>query len=461
MSKHDDGKRGTSRRNLIKYMTFAGAALGLPRWKVFEVMERSQGKAFAAEAACSPTNRSVHIVAGNGGFAWFQLLWPHVDVAAAMNANFAFHAPGQDTAAPGTDKPLRLGPQAPWKNLAGQRQVSAFMAGSNETHTNTPTTSSTVAANTGLFAVCAAIQSVNPTLIPVIAVGNAPAGAANGAPRVSRVNSPDAIVQLFNSAASRAGGALEIPADATVFDANYKGLLALNAAANRPAMIAPFATGKSASGLLGRNLASLLAPSAADMGRYGINAGTQTKIADIGKTLMITAKAFKMGLTSSVILPAMGDDPHGAFANMQNLVQTVTQLGKVLDAFMVDLAATPDPSCTGSTLADTLVLSIHGDTPKDPLNRGGWPDGTPGNSNWIYALGAGWLRSGWHGGVLRNGTTQGFDPATGNTANRSAASTAMAASAAIAYAVTKGDALRVKDFYNGESYSGIVRPNQL
>ena len=34
-------------------------------------------------------------------------------------------------------------------------------------------------------------------------------------------------------------------------------------------------------------------------------------------------------------------------------------------------------------------MTIHGDTPKNPLDRGGWPDGTPDNSNWMYVLGAG------------------------------------------------------------------------
>ena len=36
-----------------------------------------------------------------------------------------------------------------------------------------------------------------------------------------------------------------------------------------------------------------------------------------------------------------------------------------------------------------MVMTIHGDTPKDPLQRGGWPDGTQRNSNWVYVLGNG------------------------------------------------------------------------
>jgi hypothetical protein len=211
-----------SRRALIKYSMFVGAALGLPRWKVFEVLESAGGRALAAEAACATTNRSVHIIAGTGGFAWFQLLWPHNDVAAAGNPNFAFHAPGEQTLAPDTDKPLTLGPEAPWKTISGRRQVTALMAGENETHTDQPTSSSTVATGVSLFAASASLQSVNPTLVPVIAVDNVPFGTAAGAPRPARVGDADGMVELFNSAASRMGGVLADRAHGELYVASYR-----------------------------------------------------------------------------------------------------------------------------------------------------------------------------------------------------------------------------------------------
>ncbi len=131
---------------------------------------------------------------------------------------------------------------------------------------------------------------------------------------------------------------------------------------------------------------------------------------------LVTAKAFALGLTSSVVLPAMEDDPHGAFNDMNALRTVTTQLGKILDGFMGDLAAVPDTSCGGTTLADNLVMTIHGDTPKNPLDRGGWPDGTPQNSNWIYVYGNGLLKTGWHGGVDADGTVRGWSPTTGEDA---------------------------------------------
>lgn len=451
-----------TRRDLIKYSMFVGAALGLPRWKVFEVLEITGGKALAAEAACATTNRSVHLVAGDGGFAWFQLLWPHNDVAAAGNANFAFHAPGMQKLATGTDKTLTFGPEAPWQGFLPHRQVTALMAGNNETHTQQPNSASTVAANTSMVAACAALQTANPTLVPVIAVDNAPFGNATGAPRAARVNDADAIVELFNSVASRAGGALSNASDAALFEAHYKGFLALHAAAGRPTTVRPFATGKVAANLLGKNLADQLRPTTDDLTRYGINGATANKLVQIARTLIITAKAFKMGLTSCVVLPAMRDDPHGAFNDLNNLRSTVGALGKILDQFMADLMATDDPTCAGSKIGENTVITVHGDTPKTPLNRSGWPDGTPQNSNWMYVLGAGYLRTGWFGGIDRNGTVFGYNPATGADVQGMASSTtAMASSAAALFAVAKGDMRRVADFYRGTEITGIVRPQDM
>src|SRR5260370_23272562 len=57
-------------------------------------------------------------------------------------------------------------------------------------------------------------------------------------------------------------------------------------------------------------------------------------------------------------------------------VQTCALPISFLDEFMNDCNATPDPSCTARNLSDSVVMTIHGDTPKDPTNNNGWPDGT-------------------------------------------------------------------------------------
>lgn len=452
-----DAHTALGRRELIRWSLYAGAALGLSQWKVLEVLERGGGRALAQDAACAVSNRSLHIVAGTGGMAWFNLLWPHNDVAAAGRDDFSFHAPGEITMARGTDKPLTLGPETPWRGLAGNRQVTAFLAGRNQTHTRTPDSNVTVAMGTDLFAACAAVQTANPTLVPVIAVDDAPYRSAQGAPRVSRVGSADDIVSLFDSAASRAGGLLATTGNAELYASAYSTFLGLRAAAGRSTQRTANAVGVGASRLLGRNLATALRPTAADFVRYGITDASRSVNRELANGLITAAKAFVMGLTSSVILPAFRDDPHGAFNDMTTLRRNAREMGAMLDAFLADLMAADDATCAGTKVGENVVVSIHGDTPKNPLERSNWPDGTPGDSNWCYVLGAGHLKTGWFGGVRRDGSVVGWNPTTGADApDATSASLSSPAAAAILYAVTKGDIRRTSDFYRGADIGGVV-----
>src|SRR5262249_14236422 len=160
--------------------------------------------------------------------------------------------------------------------------------------------------------------------------------------------------------------------------AYYKAFLGLNAAAGRQTLAKPMSTGKVAANLLGKNLSAALTPSAADNTMYGLTAGTPTAVLEIALALITAVKAFQLGLTSSLVIPAFRDDPHGLFAGGDTQPQqSAAMLGKVLDGFMAHAATVPDPSCSSKTLADTIVMTVHGDTPKTPINRNGWPDGTP------------------------------------------------------------------------------------
>src|SRR4051812_6630234 len=84
--------RGDSRRTFLRLVGAAGAAMALERSKVLNYLFDQGGSALADPASCSTTNRSVHIIGGNGSVAWFQLLWPHLDVAASNNPTFAYHS---------------------------------------------------------------------------------------------------------------------------------------------------------------------------------------------------------------------------------------------------------------------------------------------------------------------------------------------------------------------------------
>lgn len=451
---------GNARRKFLRWTTAMGAVLALDRSKVLNVISDSAGSAMADDAACAATNRSVHLVAGDGGFAWFQLLWPHVAIAKAGNDGFAFHSNGNITDATDTDKPFVYAPESPWQKLDKRRRISAFMAGTNQTHTPTPGSAATLGNGVSMLAAAAAIQRQTPSLLPVIAVTPLNFGAAPGAPQIATVNNAQGMVQLFDSAASKE--TLSVANDASLFEAYYKAFVGLNAAAGRPTWARPLRTGKTSANFLGKNLAAQLAPTADDLARYNINQGTQNKLEQIALSFITTAKAFKLGLTQSVMMPVMRDDPHGAFNDMNNLRGTVAQLGKMFNEFMNDLIAIPDPVCSARSLADNIVMTVHGDTPKNPRDRGGWPDGTPNNSNWLYVMGNGHLKTGWFGGVKADGSTDGFDPATGNVVpDQQSNATSAAAGAAVAFAVSKGDMRRVQDFYSGPSIAGIVNMNAV
>ncbi|MFO0755742.1 MAG: twin-arginine translocation signal domain-containing protein [Byssovorax sp.] len=450
---------GSSRRNFLRFTAAAGAVLALDRSKVLDVIADTGGTAMADEASCSANCRSVHIVAGDGGFAWFQLLWPHVEIATSGNDNFAFHAKGQQVKAD-TDKAFYYAPESPFQKLDKGKQISAFMAGTNQTHTPTPGSAATLGAGQSMLATVAAIQRATPSLLPVIGIDPVDFGNAPGAPDIAKVGNADGLVQLFNSAASQA--ILAAPKDAALFEAYYKAFLGMNKAASRPTWSRQLRTGKASANFLGKNLAAQLAPNDDDLARYGINDGTPTKLSEIGRALITAAKAFRLGLTQSLILPAMRDDPHGAFQDMNALRKTVGSLGKFLDEFMGDLGDQQDPVCTSRSLADNVVITVHGDTPKDPRNMNGWPDGTPGNANWLYVMGNGHLKTGWFGGVKADGNVSGFDPSSGNEVpGKPASDTSAAAGAAVAFAVAKRDMKRVRDFYTGPSIDGIVNTTPL
>ncbi len=463
MAKHPftkrEEERHVTRRALIKWSLAAGAALGVSRAKVFDILEGTAGRDVAMAAAERSVARSVHLVAGAGGLAWFQLLWPHVEVAMANNNNFAWHKPGQASLIAGTAKPLAKGPDTPFANLSADRQMTCFTCGTNETHTLQPRTTAELN-NVNIFSIASALQTATSAVLPLITVGNdVVAIGASGGVTPSKVGTPDGIVQLFDSAASRAGGLLAKTTDAGLYRAHYDALIQLNRAGNRSTTRGSYVTARGAAQFLGTNLSSKLAVQPADLVRYGIDGGTRANVTQMARTLIIAVKAFKMGLTNSIVAPAMTGDTHTAFSSGD--VNTIpAQMKKVFDAFMTDLTTTIDDATTRS-LADDTVLTICGDTPHNALDRNGWPDPTPGNTNMVYVWSAGHLKSGWFGQVKANGTAEGFD-ANGNAAPYNGANTAKYAMASIAYAIAKRDERAISAFANGLTISGrFGNPKQV
>jgi hypothetical protein len=445
--------RGPGRRDFLRWSTVIAAALGLERANFLNVLNDSAGTALADTASGSTTMKSVHLIGDNGGLSWFTQLFPYPDIAKAGASGTAFYGTPTTVTAAATDYPSVYGTYSPFQKLSKAKQMSTFVVGTNETHTKTPT-SALALGTSNLLAVASAIQTASPSLLPVMAITPFSFGTAAGAATPATVANAAGLLDLFNSAASQT--LLKLPADAAVGESYYKAFLDLNAASQRVSVQPVYATGRVATNLLAKNLASQLAMTTADQARYGLTANTPTTVSEIGTAMCTAVKAFALGLTNCLVLPAMQDDPHGAFADVATLNSNVQTLGMIFDAFMADCMALPDPSGGSDTLGDNVVITITGDTPKDALTASGWPDNTASNHNLLYVMGNGYLKTGWLGNLGTDGTLTTWDVNTGAAGTLTSAALATYGTSAAAYAVAKGDARRVQDFNGTPPAASIV-----
>ena len=107
-----DEQYQVGRRALMKWTIAAGAALGVSRSKVFEILEKTGGRDLAFAATEKTATFSFHCEAGNGGLAHFTQLWPFPGVAKA-NGTPSYTYPGQAQLLAGTAKPFYVGPATP------------------------------------------------------------------------------------------------------------------------------------------------------------------------------------------------------------------------------------------------------------------------------------------------------------------------------------------------------------
>lgn len=453
LSKRDE-KHELTRRALIKWSIAAGAALGVSRSKIYEILERTAGKDVAFAASAQLINRTFDIEFGNGSLSWMTQFWPFPAIAAAATPNnsLAWAFPGQQTVVQGTDRPLTIGPQTPWAKLPAAKQVTCFLCGNNETHTNFAQSTNSIAGNS-LLASNAALQAALPAIIPTVTVGQGTTiGTAPGATTAANVGNAAGVVDLFNSVASRAGGLLANSNDAQLYKAYYQGFIQLNRAANRPTTNIGYTTATSAAQFLGTNLSSKLSVTPEDEARYGITGATRSTVKALGDAMIVAVKAFSLGLTNGFVVPAMRDDPHGAFDN-NDVAVVPAQLKGVFDGFMTDLQNTLDAN-TQKPLADNIVITMKGDTFKSPTNKAGWGDGTPQNTNLVYVYSAGQLLSGWFGDISATGAVQGVG-ADGKLTTYNGTNTAKYALASVLYATAIGDDRAIQNLAGGVQVSGI------
>lgn len=478
---------GTSRRRFLKTMAACAAGLGVSRVGFLNYLSDLGGSALADDAACDKTNRSVHLVCGGGSYAWMHLLWPLLEVARANNPAYSYQGDDPNSPNKGFEhfsggRSFYYGPEAPcidWttKQPKSNRAMTGFMAGVTATHDDAPLLETMVVDGdhmngTSALAAAAAIQRQMSTLLPSIGVSPFMFGTATGAPSIAAVPSAGAMIDLFNSAASRA--VLLAQNDKALFETYYKALLGLREVAVRPTGARQVDVMKSAANVVGLNLAATLTPTEDDYTNYGLTEmlndggftqGARNRLENLAISLMVTKKAMAEGLTSQVIVglaPAKDGangftDPHGAWDDLTVLRRTVYFMGRFIDAFFSDLEAAMDPSCSAKTLADRVIFTVHGDQPHDPFKRAGaWPDSTPGGTNWVYAMGNGFLKPGWFGNGKPDKTCEGWDPTTGDVKPHNELEAAHAASAAILYAVANGDMLQVAPFYKGPAIDAVI-----
>lgn len=351
--------------------------------------------------------RTVYIVGAPGSLAWFTLVWPLPAVITGFQAGYAYDDPSLAMAVVATAEHPLYARHGLWAEVP-RAQPSAILAGFNETHTSAPITMVQVG---GKFVIAAGVEAQHALAAPLPALGFTPP--TSYVPDLPLAADVDAAVAALRTVTT---------------------VSAATEAALRPDPV---------------TLASW----------YG--ASPSVTNARLAERLLFTANAFRAGLIGTVLIQ-VADDPHGAFID-GIATPSADQLVGILHGFEVELAGATEPACRVDgapvALADNVVVVVLGDTPKDSFTAFGWPDGTPGNSNWMYVRSNGYLRPGWFGSITNDVAGRiGFDPATGMLSDAATqADDAAAADRALLYAITRGDTAAVDAFAPGP-YQGLVVP---
>ncbi len=357
--------------------------------------------------------RTVHIVAGNGGLAWFTLAWPVPAVITANNPSYSYDDVTLASQVPGTEAghPLyarRIGARILLDGTGTHPQPSVFVAGTNQTHTNSPQTTQVGAVE--IIAAGAALQGGLDAPVPVVMIGSLPYGPATDAPMPAVGSDIEDAISAINE-------------------------------------VTPLSAEVEAS----------LRPTNATLASWGIDGSTPASFATLARNLLFAANAFRLGLVSTVVIPGTNDDPHSAFDG-GTAPQRADLLTKILDGFYTELAAHSEGTCGHNgpplSLADNVVLVVSGDTFKNPFDRAGWGDGTPGGANLLYVRSNGYLKPGWFG-ALTPGTRTNFDPDTGAPTALGAVPATNAARLGLLFAISRGDTAAVTAV-SSAPYGGLV-----
>lgn len=340
--------------------------------------------------------RYIQIVGGNGGLAWFTLLWPAPAVIQSFDAaNFAFDDPSFVTEIlTDSSHPLYsrlINDEALFKGKGKAPHPSVLVAGKDDAHVTSPGEIMTSSTGITVAAEAAALQvSMRPTVGAIVVSTAGPYGQAPGAP------APVAVGDV-------SGMAAVLPATAAVTQDQ--------------------------------------------MSRYFAGSTTTAGSTALGTALALAANAFRDNALGTLIVSAYNDDPHGAWT-MGNGVATnrADEITRILNALETDLASTMEPTCGHDnqpiSLADNTVIAIIGDTYKNPFVRTNWQDGTPANSNLLFLRSNGFVTPGWFGRLDDATTIRNFNPADGSQSAFGPGVDPLATAAVNAatfYAISRGD----------------------
>jgi hypothetical protein len=458
------GLGGSSRRDFIRGVFAAGAALGLGPLRALEMLEKTGGSALADQAA---PFYMVNIILGTGALARATVLWPVPMVVEQNQPDFAIDGRDRFQKAALQNGRTLYNRVVDGQPLFAKKPWTVFVAGVSNAHSAFPSFNGnsvqiTQNGNANLFSAASQLQNALHALIPAIGVQNGGQSpnynpAVPGASAPSVVPNGSAMVGLFSSAASQLDSRLKPDSNQALFRQYHTAFLGLARWAGRPTYERVRGDVGTAMGLVTKNLASELAVKPGQVAQWGGSiAQTDDRLRAITEVLIVTANAFRLGLTAQVTLPAFNDDPHGAFAG--NPTELFDGFGRSLQSFQGALDNTQDPVQSQKRVGDRLVMTLSGDTTKDPFQRSGWPDGTPGGSNMLFVQSAGWLPGGWVGDVTPNSRVN-WDPTTGkNDPNQPTGLCTSAACGAVLYAVSGGSKDAVRPFYNGP-LDGITNQN--
>lgn len=459
----DTGLRGTSRRDFIRGVFAASAALGLGPTRAFDILDKMGGSALADVGTPA---FMVNIVLGTGALSRATVIFPVPRIVEQNQGDYAIDGPQRFRRIMLANGRKLYSRVVDGKPVFEKRPFTVMVAGSAQAHSTFPgfngnTVQITQDGGGNIFSAASVIQRSLNALIPAIGIqrnGQSPnfAPVAAGAPAPSLVPDGQAMVDLFSSAASRLMTRLAPSSNQELFRQYHTAFMGLTQWAERPTYERARGDSRTALGLVVKNLATELAVKSGQVADWGGQvAQTDARLKALTEALIVTANAFRLGLCAQVTLPAFNDDPHGAFAG--NPTDLFDGLARVLQRFQSELDNTPDPTNPGKKIGDRVVLTMSGDTPKNPYQRNGWPDGTPGGMNLLFVQGAGLLQPGWIGDVQPNARVN-WDPVTGqDNMNTPTAVCTSAACGAVLYAVSGGKKDSVRPYYSGPMDGAIIQ----